>query len=62
MLLGQRYYGPSVGRFMILDPIKRGRNWYGYVGDRPVVRVDRAGLTWEDINDGSCLSYVLKDL
>ena len=32
MLLGHRFYDPSVGRFLTRDPIKDGRNWYGYGG------------------------------
>ena len=43
MLLGARYYNPSVGRFMTLDPIKDGKNWYGYVENRPTVAVDPNG-------------------
>ena len=44
MLLGARYYDPSMGRFMTLDPIKDGENWYGYVGDNPVLDTDPSGL------------------
>jgi RHS repeat-associated protein len=29
-LLGHRYYDSSTGRFLTRDPIKDGRNWYGY--------------------------------
>ena len=28
MLLGHRYYDPSIGRFITKDPAKDGRNWY----------------------------------
>ena len=35
-LLGHRYYDPSTGRFLTRDPIKDGRNWYGYCGNNPV--------------------------
>ncbi|HRI43296.1 MAG TPA: RHS repeat-associated core domain-containing protein [Fimbriimonadaceae bacterium] len=30
MLLGHRYYETDTGRFLTRDPIKDGRNWYGY--------------------------------
>ena len=46
MLLGHRFYDPSVGRFLNRDPIKDGRNWYGYGGGwaNPVNSVDPDGL------------------
>lgn len=43
-LLGHRYLDPSTGRFLTRDPVKDGRNWYGYVGNNPVEGVDPAGL------------------
>jgi hypothetical protein len=30
LLLGHRYYDPSVGRFLTRDRVKDGRNWYVY--------------------------------
>jgi len=48
MLLGARYYNPSVGRFITLDPIKDGVNWYEYCGQNPTNGVDPFGLkSWE---------------
>jgi len=44
MLLGARYYNPSVGRFITLDPIRDGMNWYVYVGNNPVARTDPTGF------------------
>jgi RHS repeat-associated protein len=43
-LLGHRYYDPSTGRFLTRDPIKDGRNWYGYCGNNPLRWVDPLGL------------------
>jgi RHS repeat-associated protein len=43
-LLGHRYYDPSTGRFLTRNPIKDGRNWYGYCDSNPVSRVDHDGL------------------
>jgi len=42
--LGQRYYWPEIGRFVHQDPMGDGMNWYGYVGNNPVVWVDPEGL------------------
>jgi hypothetical protein len=41
-----RDYDPSVGRYIESDPIglKGGINTYGYVGQKPLTRVDRRGL------------------
>ncbi len=43
-LLGHRYYDSSTGRFITRDPIKAGRNWYGYCENNPVNRIDADGL------------------
>jgi RHS repeat-associated protein len=43
-LLGHRYYDPSTGRFLTRDPIKDGRNWYGYCDNRASVAIDPEGL------------------
>ena len=40
MLLGHRYYEADTGRFLTRDPIKDGRNWYGYC--------DGSSLSWAD--------------
>jgi len=45
MLLGARYYASAVGRFVTVDPVREGGNWYGYVGNNPVHRVDPRGLS-----------------
>jgi RHS repeat-associated protein len=44
MLLGHRYYEADTGRFLTRDPIKDGRNWYGYCGGNPLTSVDIDGL------------------
>jgi RHS repeat-associated protein len=44
MLLGHRYYEAETGRFLTRDPIKDGRNWYGYCGGNPVASADPTGL------------------
>ena len=47
--VGARYYSPQVGRFWTQDPVKQGVNWYPYVANNPLNRVDPSGLqlgTW----------------
>jgi len=43
-LLGHRYYDASTGRFLTRDPVKDGRNWYGYCDNNPLTQVDPDGL------------------
>ena len=43
MLLGHRYYESDTGRFLTRDPIKDGRNWYGYCGGNPLSKADSRG-------------------
>jgi len=40
--MGERYYGPSVGRFTQLDPLGDS---YGYAGDNPINYNDLSGLS-----------------
>ncbi|HMS56608.1 MAG TPA: RHS repeat-associated core domain-containing protein, partial [Fimbriimonadaceae bacterium] len=44
MLLGHRYYDPNTGRFLTRDPIRDGRNWYGYCSSTPTSLIDSTGL------------------
>jgi RHS repeat-associated protein len=43
LLLGHRYYDPTLGRFLSRDPIKDGRNWYTYCANNPVRFADPEG-------------------
>ena len=43
-LLGHRYYDPSIGRFLSVDPIQDGSNWYAYCDNNPLGETDAEGL------------------
>jgi len=42
--LRARYYQPTTGRFVSVDPIRDGVNWYVYVSNRPLTMADPSGL------------------
>ena len=50
---GFRDYLPQAGRFVTVDPIKDGVNWYAYVNADPVNFVDAWGLVAADPGDGT---------
>ena len=41
---GRRDYVPSTGRFLTLDPIRHGANWYTYAEAKPTYAIDLFGL------------------
>ncbi len=43
MLLGNRYYDPSTGRFLTQDPAQDGNNWYDYCANDPLAWADPSG-------------------
>ena len=45
-----RFYDPATGRFTSEDPngFAAGINFYGYVGNSPIGRIDPYGLDWAD--------------
>ena len=53
--LRNRYYDPTIGRFITEDPARDGENWYVYAGNNPVNFVDADGLAdrfWVDLGKG----------
>jgi RHS repeat-associated protein len=44
-LKGARWYSPGTGRFVSVDPIQDGTNWYAFAGNDPVNYGDPSGLT-----------------
>ena len=57
--LRNRYYDPSIGRFITEDPIRDGSNWYIYCDNNPVMYVDSTGLlpSLEDAAEMASRSY-----
>ncbi|MDA3850955.1 MAG: RHS repeat-associated core domain-containing protein [Spirochaetaceae bacterium] len=43
-----RYYDASLGRFINVDPIQAGLNWYVYCSNNPINMVDPTGLDPKD--------------
>jgi hypothetical protein len=39
-------------RFMAIDPIRDGLNWYAYCGNNPVIFIDNTGLSDERVGGG----------
>jgi len=39
-----RYYDATIGRFINVDPIQDGSNWYVYAGNNPLIIIDPTGL------------------
>jgi len=44
MLLGERYYDNTTGRFIRRDRAYAGSNWYAYCANNPITGVDPTGL------------------
>lgn len=49
--LRNRYYDPSIGRFITEDPARDGLNWYVYCANNPVMFVDSFGLEKVAVRD-----------
>ncbi len=56
-LLGHRYYDPATGRFLTRDPIRDGRNWYGYCENNPLKAVDPEGLNLTVIGNNNGVGF-----
>jgi RHS repeat-associated protein len=44
-LKGARWYSPDLGRFVSVDPIEDGANWYMFAGNDPINFSDPTGLS-----------------
>jgi RHS repeat-associated protein len=49
---GYRDYKPEAARFMTVDPIRDGNNWFAYVNNDPVNWRDPWGLNASDVLEG----------
>ncbi|MBN1186713.1 MAG: RHS domain-containing protein, partial [Bacteroidales bacterium] len=43
-----RWYDAETGRFISVDPVKDGVNWYAYCANNPLVMIDPTGLLTEE--------------
>jgi len=41
---GARWYSPEIGKFITVDPIQDGTNWYAYCYNNPLRFIDPSGL------------------
>ena len=53
-----RYYNPQIQRFINVDPIRDGENWYGYCGRNPLINIDVSGLEFIVVSGGK---YAIKE-
>ncbi|MBQ7875832.1 MAG: RHS repeat-associated core domain-containing protein, partial [Clostridia bacterium] len=60
--LRARYYDPSIGRFISVDPIKDGTNWYVYCSNNPIAFVDPSGLVVTQWDHEHCSYDEIKQL
>jgi RHS repeat-associated protein len=61
MLLGNRYFDATTGRFISQDPAQDESNWYSYCGNNPLVAVDPSGLATKP-SDAKKLAEEIKKL
>ena len=49
-----RYLDPVIGRFISLDPVKDGSNWYAYCENNPLKYVDPTGMFGNHTTQTDC--------
>ncbi|MBO5098867.1 MAG: RHS repeat-associated core domain-containing protein, partial [Clostridia bacterium] len=58
--LRNRYYDPSIGRFITEDPARDGLNWYIYCGNNSVNYVDPLGLAPSEMEAALISEHIYK--
>lgn len=58
-----RFYDATTGRFINVDPVQDGLNWYAYVSNNPLNRIDPTGLddieiTFDTAKETATMLYV----
>jgi RHS repeat-associated protein len=54
---GARYYDPSIGRFISVDPAHQDHSPYSYCANNPLTRTDSDGRVWDTIVDIVSVGY-----
>jgi RHS repeat-associated protein len=57
-----RWYSPDLGRFVSVDPIQDGSNWYAFAGNDPINQSDPTGLRAEWTDPRNTLSSTHRNL
>ena len=57
MYFNARYYDQTIGRFINVDPIQSGENWYVAFGNNPLNKVDPTGLDEYKTTPSSITAY-----
>lgn len=56
--IGARYYAPMLGRFLTVDPLHQGSNWYTYAANDPINLIDPDGQ-WIHIAIGAGIGALI---
>jgi len=59
---GLRFYNPTIGRFITVDPVKDGVNWYGYARNNPLKFIDPTGGKVNPILHDNAIRHILGPL
>ena len=60
--LRNRYYDPSIGRFITEDPARDGLNWYVYCANNPINFIDPLGLVLTPEEAAALSDHIYQDI